>query len=126
MSMPLRRLAMMSAVSLLFLLTPFFVHAFPFGGQARIVLPCYYNSTIYASLGPPRGGEYVWTRATKTYSFGPPRKAGQWLLGLAGAPYYCIYSRQPLIIYSAIAITMHGSSGAPAPAYNPPPPTLSI
>ena len=113
-------------VGLLSALFPLVTYAFPFGGQARVVLPCYYNSTIYSSLGPPRGGEYIWTRATKTYSFGPPRKAGQWLLGLAGAPYYCIYKLQPLTIYTGIAITMHGSSGAPAPAYNPPPPTLSI
>ena len=89
---------------------PFITLAFPFGGQANTVLPCYYNSTIYASLGPPRGGEYIWTTATKTYSFGPPTHSGQWLLGLASAPYYCIYRISPLTIYTGIAITMHGSS----------------
>ena len=91
-------------------LFPLFVQAYPFGGQARVVLPCYYNSTIYAYLGPPRGGEYVWTTATRTYNFGPPRHGGQWLLGLAGAPYFCIYKVQPLTVYSATAITMMGSS----------------
>ncbi len=84
--------------------------AFPFGGQASIVLPCLYNSTIYAELGPPIGGNYVWTTATQTYQFGPPRHGGQWVLGLAGVPYYCIYSISPLITYPAIAITMMGSS----------------
>ena len=108
MALQLRTLAI--AASVLLTLFPFFAHAFPFGGQAGIVLPCYYNSTIYASLGPPRGGEFIWTTATRTYSFGPPRHAGQWLLGLAGAPYYCIYSLQPLIIYTGVAIIMHGSS----------------
>ena len=92
------------------ILMPSFAYAFPFGGQAGIVLPCYYNSTIYAVLGPPIGGPYVWTTATKTYQFGPPRHAGQWLLGLAGAPYFCLYSVSPEITYDAIAIIMMGSS----------------
>jgi len=98
-----------------FLLLPNLALGFPFGGRASTVLRCVYNSTIYANLGPPRGGEYIWTTATKTYQFGPPAYAGQWLLGLAGAPYYCIYSVSPLIIYSGIAMTMMGSSGAAAP-----------
>src|SRR3989344_857213 len=92
-------------------LLPLFAHAFPFGGRASLVLPCFYSSTIYANLGPPRGGEFIWTTATKTYQFGPPRYSGQWLLGLAGAPYYCIYLLSPLTIYTGIAITMMGSSG---------------
>lgn len=95
---------------MLALLFPLFAHAFPFGGQASVVLRCPYNNTIYARLGPPRGGEYIWTTATKTYLFGPPSHAGQWLLGLAGAPYYCIYLISPLTIYTGIAITMMGSS----------------
>src|SRR3990167_8260277 len=97
------------------LLLPVVAYARPFGGQASIVLPCLYNSTIYVNLGPPKGGEYVWTTATKTYQFGPPRYAGQWLLGLAGAPYFCIYSRDPLIVYTATSISMMGSSGTAAP-----------
>ena len=114
----IRRFAFASTVALL-LSVPFFAHAFPFGGKASIVLDCVYNSTIYVNLGPPRGGEYVWTTATRTYQFGPPRYAGQWLLGLAGAPYYCIYKISPLTIYTAIAITMMGSSGPAAPAAPP-------
>lgn len=99
----------------LFLLIPSFSSAAPFGGRASTVLRCVFNSTIYANLGPPRGGEYIWTTATKTYQFGPPSHAGQWLLGLSGAPYYCIYNVSPLIIYSGIAMTMMGSSGSAAP-----------
>ena len=110
------------------LAAPNAVFAFPFGGRASVVLQCPYNSTIYANLGPPRGGEFIWTTATKTYQFGPPSYAGQWLLGLAGAPYYCIYSLSPLIIYTGIAITMMGSSGsasAPPPlTRGPTPPTF--
>ncbi|RJR12864.1 hypothetical protein C4585_02795 [Candidatus Parcubacteria bacterium] len=99
-----------SALALVAVLFPSISFAFPFGGQAATVLPCYYNSTIYTSLGPPRGGEYVWTTATKSYDFGPPTHSGQWLLGLAGVPYYCIYRTSPLTIFTGITITMHGSS----------------
>jgi len=109
-SMTLRFPVLMTALALLILLAPFFTRAYPFGGQARIVIPCYYNQTIYASLGPPRGGEYIWTTATKTYLFGPPRHAGQWLLGLAGAPYYCIYQIAPNRIKTGSSIIMMGSS----------------
>lgn len=98
---------------------PAIASAFPFGGRASTVLICPYNSTIYVNLGPPRGGEYIWTSATRTYLFGPPSHAGQWLLGLAGAPYYCIYRISPLTIYTGIAMTMLGSSGPAAPAGPP-------
>lgn len=122
------RLAFPVLLATTVLVLPFFTHAFPFGGRASVVLQCVYNSTIYVNLGPPRGGEYVWTTATKTYQFGPPAYAGQWLLGLAGAPYYCIYRISPLTIYTAIAMTMMGSSGPAAPAAQPargPAPPLS-
>ncbi|HET8581352.1 MAG TPA: hypothetical protein VFL98_02710 [Candidatus Paceibacterota bacterium] len=89
--------------------SPRIADAFPFGGQASIVQPCF-NDAIYVLLGPPRGGAFIWTPGTKTYEFGPPRHAGQWLLGLAGAPYMCIVSPVPLIIWSGTYITMMGSS----------------
>ena len=94
---------------LLALVFPAFAFAFPFGGQASIVIPCY-NQAIYANLGPPRGGPYVWTPSTKTLQFGPPTHAGQWLLGLASAPYYCIVSKQPVNVLPGTYITMMGSS----------------
>gem|GEM_PF-566853 len=89
---------------------PLVVNAFPFGGQAGIVKPCY-NDAIYTNLGPPRGGPYIWTSSTKTYQFGPPTFAGQWLLGLASAPYYCVVSIQPVIVWPGTEIDMMGSSG---------------
>lgn len=91
------------------LLFPVFVFAFPFGGQASMVIPCY-NQAIYANIGAPRAGPYIWTPSTKTYQFGPPTHGGQWLLGLAGAPYYCIVSIQPVIVWPGTYITMMGSS----------------
>src|SRR3989338_244456 len=117
--MDTRALVLIAPVAMFMFLFPFFAHAFPFGGRASIVLQCVYNSTIYTNLGPPRGGEYIWTTGTRTYQFGPPAYAGQWLLRLAGAPYYCIYRISPLIIYTGIAITMMGSSGPAAPSAPP-------
>lgn len=89
---------------------PIFAYAFPFGGQASLVHRCY-NQTIYVVLGPPIGGPYVWVAGfTKTYQFGPPAHSGQWLLGLAGAPYACVYEIEPLDVRAATAIIMMGSS----------------
>ncbi len=97
-------------VSVLFVLVlPLFAHAFPFGGAIGTIVPCY-NNAIYASLGPPRGGPYIWTPATRTYQFGPPRHSGQWLLGLASAPYYCVVSIFPVIVWPGTHIDMMGSS----------------
>ena len=99
----------LTTVALILLLTPLAALAFPFGGRIGIVKPCY-NSAIYANLGPPRGGPYIWSTGTKTYQFGPPSHGGQWLLGLASAPYYCIISIQPIIVWPGTYITMMGSS----------------
>lgn len=97
----------MLAIAALFL--PSLASAFPFGGQASTVVPCY-NLAIFARLGAPRGGDYIWTPATKTYRFGRPTSAGQWLLGLASAPYFCVVSIEPVIVWAGTAISMMGSS----------------
>lgn len=91
------------------LISPAIVFAYPFGGQASEVHRCY-NQTIYVVLGPPRGGIFVWTSSTISYEFGPPTHAGQWLLGLAGAPYICLYTIVPIDVRAADTIIMHGSS----------------
>ncbi|MBI5003783.1 hypothetical protein HZC00_01680 [Candidatus Kaiserbacteria bacterium] len=88
---------------------PLFSYAYPFGGSASEVHRCY-NRTIYVVLGPPRGGIFVWTSSTHSYAFGPPSHAGQWLLGLAGAPYICLYTIVPIDVRAADTIIMHGSS----------------
>lgn len=110
------RAAIPAALTLLLLL-PSFAFAFPFGGQASTVVPCY-NSAIFARLGAPRGGDFIWTPATRTYQFGPPSFAGQWLLGLASAPYYCIVSIAPVIVWAGTAIDMMGSSGSSGATIN--------
>lgn len=100
-------------ISVLFLfiifIPPFVAEARPFGGQASEVHDCF-NRTIYVVLGPPRGGIFVWTFSTHSYAFGPPRHAGQWLLGLSGVPYICLYTIDPIDIRAADTIIMHGSS----------------
>ncbi len=96
-------------VAALLLSTPMFALAFPFGGDIGTIVPCY-NDAIYAAIGPPVPGPYIWTPSTVTYEFGPPSHSGQWLLGLAGAPYYCLVSIEPIIVWPGIAITMMGSS----------------
>ncbi len=90
-------------------LLPMTAFAFPFGGQASMVIPCY-NNAIYALLGPPIGGPYLWTPSTQTYQFGPPTHSGQWLLGNAGPPYFCLVSILPIITYPGTDIIMMGSS----------------
>ena len=102
--------AAVAAIAVLATLLPTFAFAFPFGGQTSTVVPCY-NQAIFARVGAPRGGDYIWTPSTKTYQFGPPTFAGQWLLGLASAPYYCVVSIEPVIVWAGIAIDMMGSSG---------------
>lgn len=98
-----------TGVLLAALMLPSLALAFPFGGSISIILPCY-NNAIYAALGPPRGGPFIWTPATKTYQFGPPRRTGQWLLGLASAPYYCVFSILPVRVAPGTHIDMMGSS----------------
>lgn len=98
-----------SLAALIALLLPSSAFAYPFGGQISQVIPCY-NNAIYAVVGPPRGGQFIWTPATQTYRYGAPSHAGQWLLGLTGIPYYCLVSVVPIITYPGISIMMMGSS----------------
>jgi len=105
----MRAISIPAAALTLLLAFPFSVYAFPFGGQITTIVPCY-NNAIYVNLSPPRGGQFIWTPATKTYQFGPPRHGGQWLLGLASAPYYCVVSIFPLIVWPGTNIDMMGSS----------------
>lgn len=109
----------MVIISLLSVLAPAVAAAFPFGGRITVYHVCY-NETIFARLSPPVPGDYVWTRSTRTYQFGPPRNVGQWLLGLTSIPYDCLWSVSPIYVQPAIAIMMMGSSGAAAPMYTPP------
>ena len=103
------RIVLAALLSFGILLTPLLASAAPFGGSASQVVPCY-NGAVFANVGPPRGGQFIWTPSTQTYRFGPPSHAGQWLLGLSGVPYYCIVSIEPVIVWPGIDITMLGTS----------------
>ncbi|OGG69132.1 hypothetical protein A3F27_03430 [Candidatus Kaiserbacteria bacterium RIFCSPHIGHO2_12_FULL_53_13] len=83
--------------------------AYPFGGQASIVLPCF-NVAILAIIGAPIDGWYIWTTATETFNNGPPTSSGQWLLGLTSIPYICLVWPAPIILVPGMAISMMGSS----------------
>ncbi|NBV76891.1 lamin tail domain-containing protein [bacterium] len=118
-------------LALVVLIVPIVAQAYPFGGQASIVRGCY-NSAIFARLGPPNGGDFVWTPSTRTYQFGPPKSVGQWLLGLSGVPYMCIVSISPVDSWPADSIFMMGSSyasgfnfGGGSPGTGVPPVTLN-
>ena len=96
--------------SVLFVGSPQRVEAFPWGGQFQQVIPCF-NSVIWALTGPPRGGAFIWVPgATRTYNYGPPSGAGQYGIGLAAPPYFCIVSPLPLIVFPGIIMTMLGTS----------------
>ena len=90
-------------------LSPITVRAFPFGGQASVVHQCI-NGVTYLMLGPPIGGPYIWSPSTRTYDFGPPSHVGQWFLGIAGAPDFCLVNVFPTEIWPGTYISMVGSS----------------
>lgn len=103
------------ATFLIVALFPLSALAFPFGGSIGQVIFCY-NGAIFALIGPPIGGAYLWVPSTKTYAFGPPSHPGQWILGLTSLPYFCLVSISPVITVPGIAILMMGSSGPSAGA----------
>lgn len=88
---------------------PFTARAYPFGGQVETIIPCF-NAAIFAVVGGPRGGAYIWTPSTRTFQFGPPTHSGQFLLGLTSVPYICLVLIAPLFVLPGIGIGMMGSS----------------
>lgn len=79
-----------------------------FGGRVGAALPCF-NAVVWATVGPPRGGLYIWTPFTRTYPHGPPAP-GKWVLGLYGLPYFCIVLPVPIFVLPGITMTIMGSS----------------
>ena len=80
-----------------------------FGGKVTISLPCF-NAAIWTTVGPPRGGLYIYTLgATKRYPYGVPT-SGKYVLGLYGIPYFCIVWIAPLYVLPGIQMTMVGTS----------------
>lgn len=95
---------------LLIFSAPLNAHAFfPFGGQIGFLFKCE-NPVIYTTLGPPRGGSFVWSPGTRTYLYGPPAHTGQWLLGAAGPISICIISIDPPAFFFGLNMIIEGSS----------------
>ncbi len=98
------------ASSIVFFTSTQSAQAFPWGGQFQRVISCF-NSVIWVQAGPPRGGKYIWVPgATQTFDYGPPARSGQWGIGLAAPPYFCIVSPLPLIVFPGVIMTMLGTS----------------
>jgi hypothetical protein len=89
--------------------SPRLTQAFPFGGQASLVQQCV-NGVTYLMLGPPVGGPYILSPTTLRYDFKTPPHVGQWFLGIAGAPDFCVVSVFPTVIFPGTYISMTGSS----------------
>ncbi len=84
--------------------------ALSWGGPFQTVIPCWNEGVIWTVVGPPRPGVFIWTASTKTYDYGPPSRPGQYGLGLAGPPYFCVVSPYPVIVLPGIIMTMVGTS----------------
>ncbi len=85
--------------------------AIQFGGSIQRIIGCVNNGVIYTLLGPPRGGEYIWSpTVTDTYAFGPPKRTGQWLLGNAAVSHFCIVTVTPLVVLPGWLMMSLGSS----------------
>lgn len=102
-------IALLIATSFSFFATPHRAQAFEWGGQFKTVIPCF-NAVIWTLTGGPRGGTFIWTPSTRTYDNGPPSSAGQYGLGLAGPPYFCIVFPFPLVVFPGVIMTMVGTS----------------
>jgi len=83
----------------------------PFGGPITWIYPGCVNG-IWAIVGPPRGGSYMWVPGTRSYREGPPRHTGQYLLGVAGGSVPCLVPCESGLcpIGYGQAIQFHGSS----------------
>ncbi len=81
---------------------------FPFGGRILTVTPCANGLLIVLSAPTPMTLMYPIGRAV-SYSYGPPRNPGQWLLGSARPGGVCNLGLF-LNIPTAGTILYHGSS----------------
>lgn len=61
----------------------------PFGGAITELFMCVNGTRI--TVGPPVGGLFMYIPGTSfSYAFGPPRRVGQWLLGISGGMEPCL------------------------------------
>lgn len=68
------------------------------GGPIIKIQKCF-NDATYVELGGSAGGPFVLTNSTKNYQDTIPARKGQWIIGTAGAPYYCLASLTPTQVW---------------------------
>jgi hypothetical protein len=83
------------------------VVGFPFGGRIIGVTPC--TNGLMVILGPPTPMRLMYSPLSRSFSYGPPRTPGQWLLGTARPGGVCNLGVF-LSIPTAGTIIMQGSS----------------
>ena len=97
-------------------LTPLSASAFgfSFGGRVIKVIPCVsgLGPSLHVTIRPAGvfAPMYIWTPATFTGLFGPPRNIGQQVLGIADVPYVCVIPVTPLIILPGLRMQIVGTS----------------
>ena len=113
------------AFAVILIMFPACTHALFFGGP---ILPlacpyglpgackCFNGNATYITVGLPRPGILVWTPLSRTYRSGPPLIAGQYVLGSATVPYYCVANVFPVVVLPGLHIDFLGTSGVPASA----------
>ena len=89
--------------------------AFSFGGRIAYLYTQCLNGAIYAYViqPPPKQPSaiaVIWTPATITYRWGPPKSIGQSILGLFDSPYQCVVSYYPYYALSGLRMRMIGTS----------------
>lgn len=85
----------------------------PFGGQVTMPIFCKWPPGAIFTVIKPAGASpvnQIWLPTTRTYSYGPPRSPGQWLLGLDIAMGQCVVSFKPYIAFPGMYMQMLGSS----------------
>ncbi|MBI2109011.1 MAG: hypothetical protein HYT93_02400 [Parcubacteria group bacterium] len=85
--------------------------ALPFGGQITKIKQCVPG--LLLSISPPRGGEFMYIPGSSfSYAYGPPRRIGQWLLGMAGPKTPCFVPCKTGLCIAGFGnlIIFHGSS----------------
>lgn len=100
----MRKLLVCGAVVAAFLLTPSSAGAqflgTSFGGRVIASIPCVspLGPSLHVTIAPSGifSPVYIWTPATLTYTYGPPTRPGQQVLGLADVPFGCMVGTLPL------------------------------
>lgn len=117
---PRRVLLIIAVVSLIFLVANLllpqsvlavFGLSVPFGGMVLFEIPCTCSAGVMLIVGPPKGGSFILTPASRIYAKYQPLP-GHWVLGLADATLPCVVGIPPACIPAGEgpAIRMIGTS----------------